>query len=302
MAGVSVKEATALNRIAAKLGKHVTNAFIDQVGSEHGYPRLDGSNKTKKIQSLLTGLLGDGRTRARAADVIEALVVEAHHRTVDGKAEMTEAEAEGVVEDMKLLGLGVGQLGRAHWRTGLKGGPSPRSGAVSMPAAPSSTPNPRRHEEALLYIQQLASEDRRPQHRGRELEKIVADVLTKEGLRAAHNIVNPGEQIDVAFVLQGHHYLVECRWEKAPQGLPALREFSDKVRRKAEGTFGVLVSMSGFVNNINATASQGSRLNCVGMTSREFMPVLEGRTTFAAVVESARAGASRRTLFYVEYT
>lgn len=127
---------------------------------------------------------------------------------------------------------------------------------------------------------------------------MLADVLSKERLDVQHNIVNPGEQIDLAFVLDGHHYLVECRWHRDPQGLPAVREFSDKVRRKAEGTFGVLISMSGFVESINATASQGSRLNCVGVTFREIVHVLEGRMTFAAVVQAARSRASTRTLFY----
>jgi hypothetical protein len=56
--------------------------------------------------------------------------------------------------------------------------------------------------------------------------------------------------------------------------------------------------MSGFVQNINTTASRGARLNCVGVRFREFIAVLEGRTTFVAVVRAARAAASTRSTFW----
>ena len=75
-------------------------------------------------------------------------------------------------------------------------------------------------------------------------------------------------------------------------------KFSDKVRRKAEGTFGILLSMSGFVTTMNAGATTGSRLNCIGLTARELMLVLEGMTTFARLVRRARAEASTRAVFY----
>jgi hypothetical protein len=109
---------------------------------------------------------------------------------------------------------------------------------------------------------------------------------------------NPGEQIDLAFVLDGQHYLVECKWESAPVGLPIVSTFAAKVSRKAEGTFGVLISMSGFVQSINETAGRGARLNCVGIADRQLIAVLEGRTTLAALVRAARASASTRAMFF----
>lgn len=306
---LTIKEATALSRLCARLAPSVTNGFIDRLAAELGFRRLDASNKVKKIQMLVSELLADGRSRPTAARAIGALVVEAHHRTVAGSASMSVEDADKIVEDMRALGLPPGELARPQWRSGLKTTDSPPSASTAAPSPPAAsrpTPAsgpgtvrlPRRHDEALVYIAQLTEDHSRPQHRGRELEKMLADVLSKERLDVQHNIVNPGEQIDLAFVLDGHHYLVECRWHRDPQGLPAVREFSDKVRRKAEGTFGVLVSMSGFADSINATASQGSRLNCVGVTFREILHVLEGRKTFAAVVQAARACASTRTLFY----
>ena len=300
--GSTLKESTAISRIAAQLGPFVTNAIIDALAADMGFRPLQASNKVAKIRLILEMLQGDGRTRSGAAKVISQLVVEAHHRTVSGAAQMTESGVDSIVADMKVLGLPTGELARSQWRSGLKSA-SPMSSIPEAPSLARSNPtNPLccRHVEALQYISQLANNNGYPQNRGRELEKILTDVLRKEGLGATRNIVNPGEQIDAAFVLDGQHYLVECKWECEPVGAPALREFSEKVRRKAEGTFGLILSMSGFVKNINSVAAIGSRLNCIGIAHQELISVLEGRTTMAATVRSARAAASTKSCFYLD--
>jgi hypothetical protein len=173
-----------------------------------------------------------------------------------------------------------------------KADPQPATTAV-----PGSS-RPHRHEEALMYIGQLAADNSFPQRRGLELEKIVLAVLAHERLQPIHSIVIQGEQIDLAFVLDGQHYLVECKWEQDPVGLPHVNTFAAKVGRKAEGTFGLLLSMSGFVSHINETATRGARLNSVGVGHRELIAVLEGRTTFAAVVRAARGLASTKATFF----
>lgn len=303
MAELGFKEGAAVNRIAAVLASFVTNGMIDGLAKELGFRPLRASNKTKKIQLLLADLLSDGRARPTATRAIYTLTMEAHHRTVAGNASMTTDDAEAIVAEMRVLGLPVGDLARAGWRVGLKTAtPGTRSEApveqTSARSTSPASPRPQRHGEALAYIGQLAADDSRPQHRGRELEKVVFEVLLKETLQATSNIVNPGEQIDLAFVLDGQHYLVECKWEREPTGLPHVSAFAAKVARKAEGTFGVLLSMSGFVANINETATRGVRLNCVGVGFRELIDVLEGRTTFAAVVRAGRGLASTKAIFH----
>lgn len=305
---LTVKDAAAISRIAAVLAPHVTNGAIDGLGKHLGFGRLNGSNKESKIHDLLSELVSDGRSRGTAAQAIVSLVAEGHRRTVAHKAAMSVADADRVVEEMRVLGLPPGELARAGWRAGLTPAPTasqptPRAEGAMAPRRPDvhrdrDDGTPRRHDEGLRYIQHLATDNDAPQQRGRELEKILADVLRLENLEPTRGITNVGEEIDLAFVLDGQHYLVECRWHRLPQGLPALREFSDKVRRKAEGTFGILLSMSGFVTTMNAGATTGSRLNCVGLTARELMLVLEGITTFARLVRRARAEASTRAVFY----
>jgi hypothetical protein len=297
---LSIREVASVSRIAACLAPHVTHRFIEELNHSLGFRRLEAPNKIKKIQILVTSILEDGRSRHRATEVIEDIVGEAHHRTVAGKAGMTYSDADTLLEAIKTLGIPVGDLGRPEWRAGLKPSPIAPATSPTVSAEVGSDPRPLIHPEALKYIRQLAADESNPQSRGRELEKVLASVIAAEGLRGTHNIVGAGEQIDVAFVLDGQNYLLESRWQKERQGQAAVREFSDKVRRKAEGTFGVLVSMSAFAESINATAAQGARLNSIGLTSREVMAVIEGRATFAGLVRAARSRASTRGVFYEE--
>jgi hypothetical protein len=123
------------------------------------------------------------------------------------------------------------------------------------------------------------------------------EVLQAERLSPEHRITVPGEEMDLAFVLDGQHYLVECKWERQPLGLPPIQLFAGKVRRKAEGTFGVVVSMSGFVGDINEKASCGERLNCIGVTYQHVMAILEGRATWSETIRRARRTASHQSRF-----
>lgn len=301
MAELSIKDGAAANRIAARLGPTVTNSIIDGLARELGFRPLQASNKVRKIQLMLAELLADGRSRATASKAIVTLTMEGHHRTVAGQAGMTVDDVDVIVADMKTIGIPTGDLARTGWRAGLKN-PSQAKGnspGTQGAVAPSMTgPRPQRHDQALAYLAQLTMDDSRPQHRGHELEKIVFELLLKEALQPTGNIVNAGEQIDLAFILDGHHYLVECKWEAQPVGLPIVTAFSAKVARKAEGTFGLLLSMSGFVRNINETATRGSRLNCIGIAHQHLIDALEGRTTFTAIVKAARASASTRATFF----
>lgn len=302
MAELSIKDGAAANRIAARLGPSVTNSIIDGLARELGFLPLQASNKVRKIQLMLAELLADGRSRATASKAIVTLTMEGHHRTVAGHAEMTVEDVDVIVADMRAIGIPTGDLARPGWRAGLKN-PSEANETSSATPGPAAVPlaagpRPQRHDQALAYLAQLTIDDSRPQHRGHELEKIVFELLLKEALQPTGNIVNAGEQIDLAFILEGHHYLVECKWEAQPVGLPVVTAFSAKVARKAEGTFGLLLSMSGFVHNINETATRGARLNCIGIAHRHLIDALEGRTTFAAIVKAARASASTRATFF----
>lgn len=306
MAELGVKEQAAISRIAARLAPLVTNGIIEGVAHQYRVGRVVGNNKVDKLSYVLAFLLSDGRATRVSSDAIVALTMEAHHRTVtsSGAIAMTWDDPDAIVAEMKVLGLDAGDLANTGWRKGLKrkteeAPPKPEAKRGVVPGASVPSVRPREYARALDHVRTLLADGTNPQWRGRQLEMLVLEVLATEVLSPEHNLVNTGEQIDHAFVLDGQHYLIECRWHDAPVGAPQVREFSAKVGRKAEGTFGVLLSMSGFVGNINETASLGARLNCVGIIHQQFMEVLEGRRTFGDLVRNARALASRRSLFHV---
>lgn len=290
-------------RLANTLAPLVTNSVILGLAEQVGVLSLvTGSNKALKLEQLFVALLSDGRRRARAPDVIIELTMAAHSRALQKLVEMSEQQVDDIVAEMRFLGISTGKLGRKEWRRGLTPLP-PKSTAVSThPAAASLAAlevRPKRHEAALQHLIALSQDDSNPQVRGRQLEVILFGVLKEERLDPARNVVNLGEELDVVFTLGELHYVSECKWERRQVGFPQVRLLADKARTKIEGTFGVVLSMSGFVDDINEKVAMGSRQNSVGLDSGHFMAVLEGRMTWSQVVRDARKLASRHTgVFY----
>jgi hypothetical protein len=227
--------------------------------------------------------------------------MQAHERAVRGTVTMTEADADAIVGDMRAVGLKPGDLARRSWRSALRKDALPQStGPIAQGSEPQTLQKvlPRVHATAVEHVRELVLPGVNPQHRGRQLEMILQEILHAEQLHPERNVVIPGEQIDLAFTLDAQHYLVECKWEEPPIGLPPIELFATKVSRKAEGTFGVVLSMSGFVADVNEKVSRGARLNCVGVTHMQFMNIIEGRATWSEVVRVARRLASTRSLFW----
>ncbi len=107
----------------------------------------------------------------------------------------------------------------------------------------------------------------------------------------------------MVFTLGDLHYVSECKWERKRVGFPQVRLLSDKARTKIEGTYGVVVSISGFVDDINEKVAMSNRQNSVGLDYGHLMAVLEGRTTWSRVVREARKHASRNTgAFYLRFS
>ena len=301
MAQLNINEIAAIDRLANILGPLVTNSIIDSFAEQLRLrSTLAGTNKQDKITSLLTFLMSDKRTRSQAETLVNSLTMAAHSRAMAKKVEMTEDQVDAIVAEMRCLRLSAADLAKKSWRAGLKKTPAPSKATVPTPPsspAHSAAPRPTVHEKALEHVRHLLDPATNPQVRGRQLELVVFGLLRDENLMPDHRIVIPGEEMDLSFVLDGHHYLVECKWEAAPVGLAPVEHFSTKVRRKAEGTFGVMLSMSGYVENINETASRGERLNCVGLNHQHLMAVLEGRTTWTETVRRARRAASSKSVF-----
>lgn len=303
MFGLPPNEHAAITEIATALAPAVTNSVIAEAASNFDLVS-DKSNKVDKIRDIFATLWADGRRRQQAGRFAVGLAVEAHSRAVQGKVEFYLEDIDQVVQALRSLKLSASELSRGDWRNRLRkrvSEPSPSSVPTSNSTFASSATArvaPRRYDEALVLLGELTAGHVGPQHRGRQLEIILFGILKAEGLSPEHRVVSAGEEIDLAFTIDSHNYLVECKWEHDPLGLAPLRDFFGKVNSKAEGTFGVMLSMSGFVPDINEKASRGGRLATVGLSYTHLISILEGRTSWLATVQRARQQASRRSLFY----
>jgi hypothetical protein len=83
-----------------------------------------------------------------------------------------------------------------------------------------------------------------PQTRGQRFNGMIAELLRCWGLNAEANIHSTGE-IDVAFVIDGAHYILEAKWEKKKTDTGRIAKLQKRVRQRIAGTRGVLLSMSG---------------------------------------------------------
>lgn len=304
MPNLSIAQGAAINRLARLFGGVLTNSVITSAAVQFGLS-AEGSNK----QARLTDAIAQAVTSfspTKQESLIASLTMSAHGLHQAGKVQLTGDDVDDIVREMRNLGLRPGELASKAWRAGL---PSRRdttsqAQATGERTTASSPPDqrsiPRRHEKAFARLMELAGQSVDPQGRGRALEELVFEVLKAEGLPVERNIVSSGEQIDLGFVVDGQHYLLECKWEANPIGFPTVEHFMARVARKAEGTFGAILSMSGFVRGINSTASRGQRLNCVGLSYGALVAVIEGRETWASTIREARSAASTRSAFAAE--
>ncbi len=294
MPDLTVSAAAAISRLAARLAPILTNSVITAVAKNARLP-AQGANRNERLKSLLAAAWR-GLSRAQTEGMIRTLTLAAYDLHTSKKVMMSDEDVNAVIGEMRVLGLRPQSLADRGWRRSLRKSqaaePAPPSGRVK-----SGTPSPKPYQGALAHIQELVRPGTNPQMRGRQLEHIVHEVLVEEQLSPVRGISNPGEQIDFGFTLDGQQYLAECKWEGEPIGVPTVTGFMAKVMSKAEGTFGVVLSMSGFVREINEKVTRGRRLNCVGLTHTEFMAVLEGRATWTETIRRARQLASTQSLF-----
>jgi len=112
--------------------------------------------------------------------------------------------------------------------------------------------------------------------RGLAFEPWLTDLFDIFDLRpcAPYRIV--GEQIDGAFELGDHHWLLEARWRKDPSDRDQIGPFEEKVRRKADTTLGVFIAMSGFESG-GVTYFNGRRSPIVLMDGADLLGVIDGR-------------------------
>lgn len=291
---ITAEERSHVAAIATALADLVTTTDIENAEDLLRLKRM-GGNKVTRIQSLFLRRLGRGY-KGDATTALRALVLRAHERLIIAKKTIHVSELEAILAPARALGWVHRELEQKGWRTAV------RTTTETNKVDPNADPPPRRvrpfhHREAEKQLHELTTSAINAQERGRRLELIVLGILHHEKLRPQHSVRNTGEEIDLAFEISDIHYVAECKWEKKPAGGLELTTISAKARTRPEGTRGVLLSMMGFVEDIEDLAARGQQQNVIGLTGQHLMSVVSGHLSWSDVVLAGWRAASRHRRF-----
>jgi hypothetical protein len=115
-----------------------------------------------------------------------------------------------------------------------------------------------------------------PQQRGFALERLLRDLFDTFDLDPRASFRVTGEQIDGGFTIDGMHFVLEAKWEKAPADRAALDTFHAKVERRADITQGLFVAIEGFEPTaVELHSRRGSHL--ILMNGADLYAALESR-------------------------
>jgi len=98
----------------------------------------------------------------------------------------------------------------------------------------------------LAFVDKFESVERMSPHaRGREFQKLFAEIVERDGWMQEEGIRTTHEEMDVIIYQGREYYLIECKWEKDPIEASVIREIYGKLGNRV-GMEGIVVSMSGF--------------------------------------------------------
>ncbi|MBI5536036.1 MAG: restriction endonuclease [Deltaproteobacteria bacterium] len=122
------------------------------------------------------------------------------------------------------------------------------------------------------------------QRRGLDFQELLRDLFNIHDLEPRGSFARPGEQTDGSIRVDSTVLLVEARWTDALTSPGEVREFRTKVHDKLDNTLGLMVSMAGFTNEAQASASAGGRMLVVLMDGQDLAQVLQGLVDLAEML------------------
>jgi RNA-directed DNA polymerase len=128
-------------------------------------------------------------------------------------------------------------------------------------------------EKLLREYRELKKSDK-PHGRGNKLEDLFYRLLALSGIETIPSYKTPrNEQIDGGFILEGKHFLVECKWWKDGISRSETDVFDRKLQRTAKDVRGLFLSIHGWSDN----ALWQSESNLMFMDHEDLEYVLEGK-------------------------
>ncbi|MAF72090.1 MAG: hypothetical protein CL591_16075 [Alteromonas sp.] len=101
------------------------------------------------------------------------------------------------------------------------------------------------------------------QQRGRDFERILVQMFSKEDMAPSTSMRPSGEEIDGSFSIENSFFLLEAKWHKTPIPASSLYSFKGKVDGKLIGTIGVFFSMSDYSKDAIDALLSGKELNLI---------------------------------------
>lgn len=114
-----------------------------------------------------------------------------------------------------------------------------------------------------------------PQARGQRFNALIADALKCWGIDAIPNVLSAGE-VDVVFAIDGVRYILEAKWEKDRTDTGKVAKLQKRVRQRLAGTYGVMLSMSGYTPAALDDVKDGERLEVLLLDGDHWEALLAG--------------------------
>lgn len=134
--------------------------------------------------------------------------------------------------------------------------------------------------------------------RGYALELFLGDLCRLEQFTVTEPFRITGEQIDGALKFEGEHYIVEAKWQDGISATNQLYTFAQKVEGKMYGR-GIFVSINGYSREGPAALTQGKALRTVLFDGEDLVWVVEGRFSFAQMLDKKVKAAQTKGRIYV---
>jgi RNA-directed DNA polymerase len=140
--------------------------------------------------------------------------------------------------------------------------------------------------EALLKKFDDLVKTRDPQKRGYKLQDLLMETFELYGLSLEKPFTrNQGaEQIDGAFVFEGWHYIVECRWRKKAADIRELAGLTSQVDRSGRQTMGLFLSVKGWSQRVPSSLKENPNKATILMNGDDLHSVLEGRIDLQSLI------------------
>lgn len=177
----------------------------------------------------------------------------------------------------------------------LDNGPDPVAGGerryqallAKLLKGPQPPPPPPPFNHAMhdrLKEQILALSPMQPQQRGYAFERFLTGLFEIQGLDPRKSFRNRGEEIDGSFVLGGHSYLLEAKWQALETGATHLHSFEGKLGEKAPWARGLFVSYVGFSEDGLVAFGRAKRTVC--MDGYDLFEMLDRKLSLNQVLEA----------------